>query len=124
MTKLTIETLGMTAGVWRGTLAGFDGQDAPRICVMLYDRLVTEIEPVRGENQDDWHLSFKLETEHLSSGVQTFLFVTADTKETIGSFPIVSGDALAQDQRAEIDLLRAELDMFKRVFRQHCNDTM
>ncbi len=124
MSKLTVQTLGMTAGKWEGLLSGVDGDDAPQICVMLYDKIITEMEPVQNGEGKDWHVSFHLDPQHISSGVQTFLFVTADGKETIGSFPVVAGEALAQDLRAEIDLLRAELDMFKRVFRQHCKDTM
>ena len=31
--------------------------------------------------------------------------------------------ALAEDIRAEVDLLRAELDLLKRAFRRHCQDT-
>ena len=36
----------------------------------------------------------------------------------------LAGEALAHDIRAEIDLLRAELDMLKRAFRRHCLETM
>ena len=36
---------------------------------------------------------------------------------------IVTGVAMEDDVRAEIDLLRAELDMLKRAFRRHCLET-
>jgi hypothetical protein len=41
----------------------------------------------------------------------------------LGSFSIVAGDALAEDIRAELSLLRAELDMLKKAFRRHCVET-
>jgi hypothetical protein len=31
---------------------------------------------------------------------------------------------MEDDLRAEVDLLRAELDMLKRAFRRHCLETM
>ena len=48
-----------------------------------------------------------------------------DRKEDVvlGSFSIVAGDALAEDIRAELTLLRAELDMLKKAFRRHCVET-
>jgi hypothetical protein len=42
----------------------------------------------------------------------------------LGSFSIVAGDALAEDIRAELSLLRAELDMLKKGFRRHCLETL
>jgi len=42
----------------------------------------------------------------------------------LGSFTVIAGEALGDDIRAEMDLLRAELDMLKRAFRRHCLETM
>ena len=60
----------------------------------------------------------------LSDGVQTFLISDPDTGEKLASFAVLAGDALGDDIRAEMDLLRAELDMLKRAFRRHCVETM
>jgi hypothetical protein len=38
-------------------------------------------------------------------------------------FTLIAGDVLGDDIRAEVDLLRAELDMLKRAFRRHCVET-
>ena len=124
MRKLTVQTLGITAGKWEGLLSGVDDDQAPQIYIMLYDKIISKMELVRNGEGKDWYLSFHLDPQHISSGVQTFLFVTADEKETIGSFSVIAGEALALDLRAEIDLLRTELDMLKQVFRQHCKETM
>jgi hypothetical protein len=62
--------------------------------------------------------------EALSEGVQTFLFRDKATGETLQHFTIVTGVAMEEDIRAEVDLLRAELDMLKRAFRRHCLETM
>ena len=59
----------------------------------------------------------------ISDGLQSFVISNPDTGETLESFAILAGDALADDIRAEIGLLRAELDMLKRAFRRHCAET-
>jgi hypothetical protein len=52
--------------------------------------------------------------------VQTFLVREAGSGATLGHFTIVAGVPLEADLRAEVDLLRAELDMLKKAFRRHC----
>ena len=36
---------------------------------------------------------------------------------------MITGEPLGDDIRAEVELLRAELDMLKRAFRRHCLET-
>lgn len=62
--------------------------------------------------------------ERIADGVQTFVIRDRRTDQGLASFAIVAGDALAEDIRAEIGLLRAELDMLKKAFRRHCAATM
>jgi hypothetical protein len=45
------------------------------------------------------------------------------TDAVLASFAFLAGDALSEDIRAEMDLLRDELDMLKRAFRRHCVET-
>ena len=52
-------------------------------------------------------------------GVNAYLW-----RATLDTITFIAGEALADDIRAEIDLLRAELDMLKRAFRRHCVETM
>ena len=61
--------------------------------------------------------------DSLSDGVQTYLVNDARSGDKLASFTILAGDTLSDDIRAEIDLLRAELDMLKKSFRHHCNET-
>jgi hypothetical protein len=44
--------------------------------------------------------------------------------QALGDFAIIAGDAAGEDIRAEMSLLRAELDMLKRSFRRHCRETV
>jgi hypothetical protein len=47
-----------------------------------------------------------------------------ETGETLAHFTIITGVPMEDDLRAEVDLLRAELDMLKRAFRRHCVETL
>jgi hypothetical protein len=60
----------------------------------------------------------------LNEGVQTFLIRDRDNGETLAHFTIITGVAMEDDLRAEVDLLRSELDMLKRAFRRHCVETL
>jgi hypothetical protein len=62
--------------------------------------------------------------EALSEGVQTFLIREAASGDKLAHFTIITGVVMEDDIRAEMDLLRAELDMLKRAFRRHCLETM
>ena len=62
--------------------------------------------------------------EVMNEGVQSFLICDKGTGETLAHFTIITGVAMEDDMRAEVDLLRAELDMLKRAFRRHCVETV
>jgi hypothetical protein len=59
----------------------------------------------------------------IADGVQTVLITDAESGARLASIPILSGSALEEDLRAEVGLLRSELDMLKRAFRRHCTET-
>ena len=50
-------------------------------------------------------------------------FRTGEESGQIGHVSLLAGEALGDDIRAEVALLRAELDMLKRAFRRHCLET-
>lgn len=70
----------------------------------------------------DWLLRLPVPLGRLDDGVQTFLLRSRDGGETLGHFTIISGTPLEADLRAEIDLMRAELDLLKRAFRRHLRE--
>tara|TARA_R110002124_G_scaffold255511_1_gene421146 strand:+ start:144 stop:518 length:375 start_codon:yes stop_codon:yes gene_type:complete len=110
------------AGVWEGVLTGAAGQ--PLLEVLHLETPVpgtgiTEIPDQPG----CWAVRVPIPAELLSEGVQTFLIRDAVAGENLGHFTIVTGVTMEDDIRAEIDLLRAELDMLKRAFRRHCLET-
>jgi len=69
-------------------------------------------------------LRVPIPVELLSEGVQTFVISERATAERLAAFTIITGQPMDEDFRAEVELLRAELDMLKRAFRRHCVETM
>ena len=119
MRETTLTQTRIRGGVWQGVLTG--PAEAPALEVMLLDvplpgLTVTQLT----DSQNSWAVRISIPSEVLSEGVQTFLIRETGRSETLARFTIITGVAMADDMRAEIDLLRAELDMLKRAFRRHC----
>ena len=51
-----------------------------------------------------------------------YLVACPETGDALAHETIIAGEVLDEDVRAEVMLLRAELDMLKRAFRRHCAD--
>ncbi len=112
----------LRAGVWEGVLSGVSGQPLLEVLHLeapVAGTSVTEIP----ERAGDWAVRVPIPVEVLSEGVQTFLIRDAVSGDKLGHFTIITGVAMEDDIRAEMDLLRAELDMLKRAFRRHCLET-
>jgi hypothetical protein len=110
------------AGVWEGVLTGIAGE--PKLEVLLLEQPIAGVSVTMMEGQSGgWAVRVPIPAEALNEGVQTFLIKEVGSTDPLGHFTIVTGVAMEDDVRAEIDLLRAELDMLKRAFRRHCLET-
>lgn len=112
----------LRAGVWEGVLSGVSGQPLLEVLHLetpVAGTVLTEIP----ERAGHWAVRVPIPVEALSEGVQTFLIRDAASGDKLGHFTIITGVAMEDDIRAEMDLLRAELDMLKRAFRRHCLET-
>ena len=69
-------------------------------------------------SDDKWRLEVPIPPNLLSDGVHTLLLVKDQGTDLLHSHVIASGTALSQDMRAELALMRAELDLLKRAFRR------
>ena len=125
MPSLTLTKTRLFEGVWEGVLKdpSEDGR-APEIIVTHLQEAIKGVEISNGGQPGDWLLRVPVPAERIADGVQTFVISDAPTGDMLGSFSIVSGDALSYDIRAEVALLREELDLLKRAFRRHCLETM
>ena len=120
MTEYTLAQSRIRAGRWTGTVLG-TGATAPVIEVTHLERALPSVEVTGGDGR--WTVAVPLPPDVMSDGVQTLLVRETATDSELGHFTIVAGVTTDDDVRAEIDLLRAELDMLKKAFRRHCLDT-
>lgn len=122
MTLKRLTKTRIKGGVWEGVLTA-EGA-APRLEVMLLERAMpgVMVEAV-ADRTAHWAVRVPIPAEVLTEGVQTFLIREVGSVETLAHFTIITGVAMEDDMRAEVDLLRQELDMLKRAFRRHCLET-
>lgn len=126
MAKLSLTKMRIKEGVWHGELLVEDGQGAlPQIEVRHLDQVIENVTLTQApEKSEIYNLSVPIPAELLNDGVQTFVISNRDDGTRLSSFSILTGQAMQEDIRAEMDLLREELDMLKRAFRRHCVETM
>jgi hypothetical protein len=110
------------AGVWEGVLTGM--RDLPQLLVTHLEKPLSGVETTAlTDRPGDWAVRVPIPVETLSDGVQTYLILDAATEMRLAQFTVIAGTEVDDDIRAEVDLLRAELDMLKRAFRRHCLET-
>ena len=115
----------LKAGVWHGVAVREDGSEgpAPQLSAWHLERALDGPEVVPSKTEGQWEVRLRVPPEILSDGVQTILMRDDESGDTIQNVTLVAGEPLEADIRAEVDLLRAELDMLKRAFRRHCVET-
>ena len=122
MTALVLRQTRIKAGLWEGILTG--AENHPQLEVLhletaLESLTVTAIAGSPGH----WGVVFSIPVQTLTEGVQTFVFRDKHSGAHLTHFTMITGASLDGDIRAELDLLRAELDLLKRAFRRHCVET-
>lgn len=113
------------AGIWEGELRLSEAAtEPPEIVVTLLGQPVRGQSQVsEGDQQGLWTFRFSVPSEVLGDGVQTFVFSLPDGGPLLNSLTLIAGDEGAEDFRAEMEVLRQELDLLKRAFRRHCVET-
>jgi hypothetical protein len=123
MAELTLTKTRIQAGTWEGVLTGAD--TPPDVVVTHLARPVEEASLREDPDVPGQYLvRVPIPVDLLSEGVQTFVISDRATDERLAAFTIVTGQPMDEDFRAEVELLREELDMLKRAFRRHCVETM
>jgi hypothetical protein len=108
-------------GWWEGVLTGFTGS-APEVVARHQGAPLDGVEVVALSGRPDQaSVRLPIPATVLSEGVQTVI-LEADGL-ICGQFTLIAGVPLEEDLRAELSLLRAELDLLKRAFRRHCAET-
>lgn len=124
MSTYSVSKTRLFEGIWEGLVSTEDKTaDQPHLEAVFQEKPLDSLKLVEvGEGR--WSLRFPIPAHILADGVQTILIRDVMAQETLDVVTIISGEPIAEDIRAEMDLLRAELDMLKRAFRRHCLETM
>jgi hypothetical protein len=118
---LTLEQTRIAGGVWEGILSGVKGE-APGLEAVHAGHAVegVEVQPIPGK-AGHFTVRVPIPAWALNEGVQTFLVRSGEV--TLAQFTLVAGEPVEADLRAELSLLRAELDLLKRAFQRHCRES-
>lgn len=126
MSEVTLTRMRLAEGVWEGLLSTH-ASAVPRLRLRHRDELVGEPETVAADGAPKgsgrWLVRFRLPVDRLSDGIQTFVIEDATTGDALAHETIFAGELIEDDIRAEVSLLRAELDLLKRAFRRHCSES-
>lgn len=118
------EDLGLRGGIWQGIW--HDDRAPKRVSLVHLGERVggAELVPLRAAS---WRVSARLPADLLTEGVTTMMLVAdsgsgeapiAADAERLAALPIIAGTVLDEDLRAEITLMRAEMDLLKREIRR------
>lgn len=105
-------------GLWEGRLtarAQVAGAPALRLIQDGTDHPTPRVTAVAG-TPNAWDVRFAIPVSALGEGVSVFLVTDAETGAVLARVPLLAGEDLADDLRAEVALLRAELDQLRRAF--------
>ena len=125
MSAVTLTDSRIQGGIWQGVVhMARPGGGAPSFAVTCEGKPLPGLSArPTGTPPDTWRVEVPVPAEVLCDGLQILLVWETGTAEPIGHFSIVTGAVVDRDLVTEIDLLRAELEMLRRAFRQHCLDT-
>lgn len=109
----------ISGGVWEALATA---EDSPIVVALHGGRGIdgVSVTPVPGPS-GRFAVRVPIPAWALNEGVQTI--VVQSGGETVATFTLVAGEPLEQDMKAELSLLRAELDLLKRAFQQHVRET-
>lgn len=120
MPEITLTRTRLHLGHWEGVLTAPAGAP-PRLAATHLGQAIDGIE-IAPHAAGQWTLRFPIPPAAIADGVQTILISDADSGTVLDSVTLVAGDVLDQDIRAELSLLRAELEMLKHAFRRYAAD--
>ena len=107
------------SGIWEVEIAAAS-VPALEIHTDLGDQLAPEI---LSEDDGTIRVRFALPPGLLGDGIQTLVLLEPTSGTVLDALQITAGEVPDDDMRAEMALLRAEIDLLKKAFRRHCAET-
>ncbi len=124
MSETVFEAGRVQGGCWIGHVRSDDPAfGKAEIALVLAGEEVAPVRVAPAEEPGLWRLEAEIPAGLIEEGVQTFTIERAGDVAPLASFSILAGVPLAADIRAELDLLRAELELVKRVLRRHLRES-
>ncbi len=120
MSDFTLTRTTIRAGQYRGVLTTRARlSETPALELVFLGSSVAQVQVTADpENDRRWSVQVRIPPSSINEGVQTYLLREVSQGEVLDSFAIATGTVLEGDFSAEIALLRAELEILKRAFRQ------
>jgi hypothetical protein len=118
MAEYTLTKLGFSGGVWQGRIAARGEAPAPEIEVTHGAGEALSGVTLSPDGKSAWRLSVIVPLEHLGDGALTYLVQAKGGGLPLGGFTILAGEAPGEDLRAEVSLLRAEVELLKKALRR------
>jgi hypothetical protein len=125
MSNLTLTRTRIKAGVYEGLLTTRARlKSEPVLELHLLDATLGKLTVTADAKvKKTWAVRIDIPASSILEGVQTFIITDMESGATLDSFAMITGSPVQEDLQSEIKLLRAELDMLKHAFRQHCVET-
>ncbi|MGP6087801.1 hypothetical protein [Antarctobacter jejuensis] len=124
MSDFTLTKTRFRDGLWEGLLVATPGiETMPEINASCETRPIAGVTVSDTSETGRWVVEVPVPVEVLGDGVRTVMIRDGRDETVLQSFCVIAGEALDDDIRAEVALLRAELNLLKRAFRQHCRDS-
>jgi hypothetical protein len=110
----------IAGGVWEGILS--DAGNRPVIEALHEGRVIDGVEVLpETSTAGRFIVRVPIPAWVLNEGVQTVLVRSVET--VLAQFTLIAGQPLDEDIRAELSVLRAELDLLKRAFQRHVRES-
>ncbi len=121
MGVVELTRIGLQGGRYEGVMVS--PELPPVIEAVHRERVIGTAEVSPAEGDDRFRVVFELPGSVVSDGVQVVSLRSAVDGEVLDRITLMAGSAIEEDVRAELALVRDELEMLKRVFRRHCAET-
>ena len=121
MAEISLERTGLKAGRYEATLKA-PGQ-VPVLEFVHLEKVVAVAQVTAAEEAGHYDVGADHPPVVLSDGVQVVALRSAADGRGLDRLTFLMGDALQGDFRAEISLLREELELLKSAFRRHFTET-
>jgi hypothetical protein len=116
MADLKVSNSCLRDGIWEGHLSGTE--TAPAVQLLCNGQVAGSVSVLP---HPDGGFSLSAPLPAASNGVQTFAMVDTGNGASLAHLTLVAGSDFPDDLRAEVALLRSEVELLKRILRNQFN---